>query len=174
MRSRGRARGALPALLGREWFRRDALVRARLEPKGSLRKNSGSHIHASHARQALVNGERFVCYVGFGFQSPPALLRRHRACRAARRAREGQVGAQGLRKNSGSHIDASHSRQPLVKGERLVRYEVNAVMLSAHLCSAPATNCLLAKSLPAVELAPEARCHWSIQGAPRPQKLTAP
>ena len=39
------------------------------------------------------------------------------------------VGAQGLRKNSRSHIDASHSRQPLVKGERLVRYEVNAVML---------------------------------------------
>ena len=30
----------------------------------------------------------------------------------------------------GSHIDASHSRQPLVKGERLVRYEVNAVMLT--------------------------------------------
>ena len=41
----------------------------------------------------------------------------------------------GLReplKNSGSHIDASHSRQPLVKGERLVRYEVNAVMLFKH------------------------------------------
>ena len=37
----------------------------------------------------------------------------------------------GLReplKNSGSLIDASHSRQPLIKGERLVRYEVNAVM----------------------------------------------
>ncbi len=32
-------------------------------------------------------------------------------------------------KNSVSHIDASLSRQPLVKGERLVRYEVNAVML---------------------------------------------
>ena len=32
-------------------------------------------------------------------------------------------------KNSGSHIDASHSRQPLVKGERLVCYEVNAVIL---------------------------------------------
>ena len=31
-------------------------------------------------------------------------------------------------KNLESHIDASHSRQPLVKGERLVRYEVNAVM----------------------------------------------
>ena len=28
-----------------------------------------------------------------------------------------------------SHIDASHSRQPLVKGERLVRYEVNAVKI---------------------------------------------
>ena len=27
-----------------------------------------------------------------------------------------------------SHIDASLSRQPSVKGERLVRYEVNAVM----------------------------------------------
>ena len=41
----------------------------------------------------------------------------------------------GLReplKNSGSHIDASHSRQPLVKGERLVRYEVNAVMTLKH------------------------------------------
>ena len=38
------------------------------------------------------------------------------------------VGDQGPRKNSGSHIDASHSRQPLVKGERLVRYEVNAVI----------------------------------------------
>ena len=42
------------------------------------------------------------------------------------------VGALGLRKNWGSHIDASHSRQPLVKGERLVRYEVNAVMLRIH------------------------------------------
>ena len=38
------------------------------------------------------------------------------------------VGAHGLRKNSKSHIDASHSLQPLVKDERLVRYEVNAVM----------------------------------------------
>ena len=41
----------------------------------------------------------------------------------------------GLREpltNSGSHIDASHSRQPLVKGERLVRYEVNAVIHLNH------------------------------------------
>ena len=38
------------------------------------------------------------------------------------------VGTQRPRKNWRSHIDASHSRQPLVKGERLVRYEVNAVM----------------------------------------------
>ena len=44
------------------------------------------------------------------------------------RHREERVGSQGPLKNSGSHIDASHSRQPLVKGERLVRYEVNAVM----------------------------------------------
>ena len=44
------------------------------------------------------------------------------------------VGALELRKNWGSHIDASHSRQPLVKGERLVRNEVNAVML----CNDPA------------------------------------
>lgn len=42
------------------------------------------------------------------------------------------VGARRSLKNSGSHIDASHSRQPLVKGERLVRYEVNAVMLSVR------------------------------------------
>ena len=40
------------------------------------------------------------------------------------------VGAHGLRKNSRSHIDASHPRQPLVKGERLARYEVNSVMSS--------------------------------------------
>jgi hypothetical protein len=45
------------------------------------------------------------------------------------------VGDQGPRKNLGSHIDASHSRQPLVKGERLVRYEVNAVML--HVATHP-------------------------------------
>jgi hypothetical protein len=41
----------------------------------------------------------------------------------------GMLGAMSSRKNSGSHIDASLSRQPLVKGERFVRYEVNAVML---------------------------------------------
>ena len=38
------------------------------------------------------------------------------------------LGARCPLKNSGSHIDASLSRQPLVKGERLVRLEVNAVM----------------------------------------------
>ena len=41
-----------------------------------------------------------------------------------------QVGTLRFRKNCVSHIDASHSRQPLVKGERLVRYEVNAVMVA--------------------------------------------
>ena len=40
------------------------------------------------------------------------------------------VGILRSRKNLISHIDASLSRQPLVKGERLVRYEVNAVMLT--------------------------------------------
>ena len=39
------------------------------------------------------------------------------------------VGTRRSLKNCISHIDASHSRQPLVKGERLVRYEVNAVIL---------------------------------------------
>ena len=34
----------------------------------------------------------------------------------------------GCLKKLGSHIAASLSRQPLLKGERLVRYEVNAVM----------------------------------------------
>jgi hypothetical protein len=32
-------------------------------------------------------------------------------------------------KSSEIHIDVSHSRQPLVKAERLVRYEMNTVML---------------------------------------------
>ena len=39
-------------------------------------------------------------------------------------------------KNNGSHIDASLSRQPLVKGERLVRAEMNAVII----LSAPTAN----------------------------------
>ena len=39
-----------------------------------------------------------------------------------------------VHKNWESHIDASHSRQPLVKGERLVRYEVHAVILK-FLCA---------------------------------------
>ena len=39
------------------------------------------------------------------------------------------LGTKSPRKNLISHIDASLSRQPLVKGERLVRYEVNAVMV---------------------------------------------
>ena len=49
----------------------------------------------------------------------------------------GYVGNQGSLKNSNSHIDASHSRQPLVKGERLVRYEVNAVMTLRDRAHAP-------------------------------------
>ena len=45
------------------------------------------------------------------------------------------VGAPRSRENSGSHIDASHSRQPLVKGERLLHYEVNAVMHGTSSCN---------------------------------------
>ena len=36
-----------------------------------------------------------------------------------------------LPKNWHSHIDASLSRQPLVEGERLMRYEAKAVMIQA-------------------------------------------
>jgi hypothetical protein len=60
------------------------------------------------------------------------------------------VGTLKSLKNSGSHIDASHSRQPLVKGERLVRYEVNAVM-SQHaknlksLCSLLSLRCFMSQ-----------------------------
>ena len=39
---------------------------------------------------------------------------------------------EGSTKNCVSHIDVSHSRQPLVKGERLVRYEVNTVIHVKH------------------------------------------
>ena len=62
-----------------------------------------------------------------------------------------KVGNQGSHKNSNSHIDASHSRQPLVKGERLVRYEVNAVMTVhgmalGHRVAKCATACVLRAS----------------------------
>ena len=43
-------------------------------------------------------------------------------------ARVSPVKARKPFKNCFNYIDVSHSRQPLVKGERLVRYEVNAVM----------------------------------------------
>ena len=52
------------------------------------------------------------------------------------------VGSQSPRKNLGSYIDASHSRQPLVKGERLVRYEVNAVMAINAGCAFSRILCL--------------------------------
>ena len=38
------------------------------------------------------------------------------------------VGTLRFRKNWRSHIDAPHSRQPLVTGESLARYEVNVVI----------------------------------------------
>ena len=57
-------------------------------------------------------------------------LEQHSQPQSWRDKQRQEVGDQSPLKNSNSHIDASHSRQPLVKGERLVRYEVNAVMLS--------------------------------------------
>ena len=66
------------------------------------------------------------------------------------------VGSQSSLKNLGSHIDASHSRQPLVKGERLVRYEVNAVM---HFVARPLSQALLQKS-----------CLSHAKATPRPRR----
>ena len=51
-------------------------------------------------------------------RAPNHALAKHERCWAPPRAR----------KKSRSHIDAYLSRQPLLKSERLVRYEVNAVM----------------------------------------------
>jgi hypothetical protein len=60
-----------------------------------------------------------------------------------------------------SHIDASHSRQPLVKGERLVRYEVNAVMLMVcwhNRTSLLARNAFFSLSLMLSSRLPRAGC----------------
>ena len=51
-----------------------------------------------------------------------------------------------LPKNWFSHIDASLSRQPLVKGERLVRYEVNAVIPLKKQCHTESNCLILARS----------------------------
>ena len=72
----------------------------------------------------------------------------------------GIVGAEKPRKNSGSHIDASLSRQPLVKGERLVRYEVNAVM--TLLFAARAFTTFDAKTL-RVQVRPERQQHTPLK-----------
>ena len=68
-------------------------------------------------------GVRFLCGA-FG------QLHEVRAGGASAAYRHGLLGSMRARKNYESHIDASLSRQPLVKGERLVRYEVNAVMVA--------------------------------------------
>ena len=52
----------------------------------------------------------------------------HAAATAACAAQKSGWGT-SPRKNLEIHIDVSHSRQPLVKGERLVRYEVNTVII---------------------------------------------
>ena len=52
------------------------------------------------------------------------------------------VGTRRSRKSCGSHIGAAQPRQPLVKGERLVRYEVSAVMVQAASGATSPSECL--------------------------------
>ena len=77
------------------------------------------------------------------------------------------LGAQDPLKNSGSHIDASLSRQPLVKGERLVRYEVNAVIELDFLF---AYTCACIERQKGVTLHKEATRKQRIQTTPKKQK----
>lgn len=80
-------------------------------------------------------------------------------------------------KNNGSHIDASLSRQPLVKGERLVRAEMNAVITVGAAIASYCGLCLLAslarlarsKSLPA-----RPRCCNSSHAPPLTQRHRSP
>ena len=87
-----------------------------------------------------------------------------RRCRRGRRRSQPKsishmlLGALSSRKNSISHIDASLSRQPLVKGERLVRYEVNAVMAQV---GPPGLASGLAASGPVFVCAPRPRSCWA-------------
>ena len=64
------------------------------------------------------------------------------------------VGTLRLRKNWRSHIDASHSRQPLVNGERLVCYEVNAVMHPCRRRALPLRRCARQRVFPSFPLPP--------------------
>ena len=71
-----------------------------------------------------------------------------------------------VRKNWWNHIDASHSRQPLVKGERLVRYEVNAVIhvpvvFLLHCMSTNAESLLLQNSCCSEE-AKQHKARWAL------------
>ena len=63
-----------------------------------------------------------------------------------------------------SHIDASHSRQPLVKGERLVRYEVNAVMPKGLASIQPLPSRL---SVAASSCTPVALAQWDFTPPPQ-------
>jgi hypothetical protein len=65
------------------------------------------------------------------------------------------------RKNSEIHIDVSHSRQPLVKGERLVRYEVNTVIRLAGWTPVPAPEVNDRDPLPDISQRPDPRAHRS-------------
>ena len=85
------------------------------------------------------------------------------------------VGPQGVRKNLGSHIDASHSRQPLVKGERLVRYEVNAVIpVGVHNGGCPKFGTTLQLPADTYQLnAPDCHCKQSVSDWHQPCQKTS-
>ena len=72
-----------------------------------------------------------------------------------------------LPKNWCSHIDASLSRQPLVKGERLVHYEVNAVIELGFLF---AYTCACIERQKGVTLHKEATRKQQIQTTPKNKK----
>jgi hypothetical protein len=96
---------------------------ARLERVRQLCVCAGASIHVG-ARMPEASWRCFVC-----FAARMVICHEGMAVRASTACRHGLLGSMGARKNYESHIDASLSRQPLVKGEILVRYEVNAVMV---------------------------------------------
>ena len=78
--------------------------------------------------KTAVDSTRCIVTLGSSEQPVSQIGKIHMEAANQQASSKSIVGSQSPRKNLGSHIDASHSRQPLVKGERLVRYEVNAVM----------------------------------------------
>ena len=64
------------------------------------------------------------------------------------------LGARGPPKNGNSHVDAPPSRQPLTKGEKLVRLDVDAVLVCRE-CPPSITSVLQRQQLPQPRLQPQ-------------------